>query len=264
MLSEFWASEDVKVSTLRIVCVSGPRASTTKPWISPIAVLARSRGASAAVAVGSVIAAGAGTALATTGRGIASSRAALTRRLATATLAERAPAIPDSAGFPQFGTVPFVTPNDDFYRIDVALQIPAVRAEDWSMRIHGRVERELVLTVDDLLARPLVERTITMTCVSNTVGGNLVSTARFVGVDLAPLLRDAGVAPEADQIVSTSRDGWTAGTPTATVLEPGRGAMLALGMNGAALPAEHGFRCGWSSPACTATCRPPSGWPSWS
>ncbi len=198
-------------------------------------------GASAAVAAGTLVAGGAGLALSSSGSGIAASRAALTGRLAAATLAETAPPVPASAAFPQLGTVPFVTPNSDFYRIDVALTIPAVRAEDWSLRVHGRVGRELVLTVDDLLRRPLVQRTITMTCVSNTVGGNLVSTADFVGVELAPLLLEAGVDPSADQIVSTSRDGWTAGTPTATVLEPGRGALLALGMNGEALPVEHGF-----------------------
>ncbi|WP_344018459.1 molybdopterin-dependent oxidoreductase [Pseudonocardia kongjuensis] len=215
------------------------------PGGGPVATPVRRRsvlaGASAAVALGSLVAGGSGVALAASGRGIAESRSALTRRLAAARLTERAPAVPESAGFARFGTVPFVTSNADFYRIDVALRIPAVRAEDWSLRIHGRVDRELTLGVDDLLARPLVERTITMTCVSNTVGGNLVSTANFVGVDLAPLLLEAGVDPGADQIVSTSRDGWTAGTPTATVLEPGRGAMLAIGMNGEALPVEHGF-----------------------
>ncbi|WP_226359811.1 molybdopterin-dependent oxidoreductase [Pseudonocardia sp. ICBG1142] len=198
-------------------------------------------GASAAVAAGTLVVGGTGLALSSAGSGIVASRAALTGRLAAATLAETAPPVPASAAFPQLGTVPFVTPNADFYRIDVALTIPAVRAEDWSLRVHGRVGRELVLTVDDLLRRPLVQRTITMTCVSNTVGGNLVSTADFVGVELAPLLLEAGVDPAADQIVSTSRDGWTAGTPTATVLEPGRGALLALGMNGEALPVEHGF-----------------------
>ncbi|SFN72407.1 DMSO/TMAO reductase YedYZ, molybdopterin-dependent catalytic subunit [Pseudonocardia ammonioxydans] len=197
-------------------------------------------GASAAVAVGSLVAGGAGAALAS-GRGLADSRAALTRRLAAARPSGPGPTVPASATFPGPGTVPFVTPNADFYRIDVALQVPAVPAEDWSLRIHGRVARELTLTMDDLLARPLVERIITMTCVSNPIGGHLVSTAVFTGVELAPLLREAGVDPGADQIVSTSRDGWTAGTPTATVLEPGRGALLAVGMNGEALPAEHGF-----------------------
>ena len=109
------------------------------------------------------------------------------------------------------------------------------------MRIHGMVNRELTLRYADLLARPLVERTVTLTCVSNIVGGGLVSTARFVGVDLRPLLLEAGIQPGAEQLFSTSRDGWTAGTPVDVVMEPNRGAMLALGMNGEPLPWEHGF-----------------------
>jgi DMSO/TMAO reductase YedYZ molybdopterin-dependent catalytic subunit len=109
------------------------------------------------------------------------------------------------------------------------------------MRIHGLVERELRLTYDDLLARPLLEQTITMTCVSNEVNGNLISTANFTGVSLRDLLLEAGVAPGAEQLFSTSIDGWTAGTPTDVLLSPDRGALLAIGMNGEPLPPEHGF-----------------------
>jgi Oxidoreductase molybdopterin binding domain len=114
-------------------------------------------------------------------------------------------------------------------------------AEDWSMRIHGMVGRELTLTFDDLLARPLVERLVTLACVSNPVGGDLISTAMFTGVDLRELLLEAGVQPGADQAFSTSVDGWYTGTPVDVLLESGRGAMLAIGMNGEALPPEHGF-----------------------
>jgi hypothetical protein len=103
------------------------------------------------------------------------------------------------------------------------------------------VDREITLTFDDLMRRPLVERTVTMTCVSNPVGGDLISTANFVGVDLRDILLEAGVQQGADQVFCTSADGWTAGTPTDVVLEQGRGAMLAIGMNGEALPPEHGF-----------------------
>jgi hypothetical protein len=103
------------------------------------------------------------------------------------------------------------------------------------------VDRELTLSFADLLARPLVERTITMLCVSNPVGGPYVSTTNFIGVDLREVLLEAGVSPDADQVFSTSSDGWTAGTPTEVLLEPDRGALLAIGMNGEALPPEHGF-----------------------
>jgi DMSO/TMAO reductase YedYZ molybdopterin-dependent catalytic subunit len=139
------------------------------------------------------------------------------------------------------GTTRFLTSNADFYRIDVALRIPQLRAADWRLRLHGMVDREITLTFDDLMRRPLVERTVTMTCVSNPVGGDLISTANFVGVDLRGLLLEAGVQQGADQVFCTSTDGFTAGTPTDVVLEQGRGAMLAVGMNGEALPPEHGF-----------------------
>jgi len=195
-------------------------------------------GAMAAVAVVAV-ASGVGGLLA--GGGLAESRARVTDRLARARIAQRAPAIPAGVDFAEFGTPTFLTSNADFYRIDVALRVPELRAEDWSLRIHGMVDRELTLTLDDLLARPLVERTVTMTCVSNPIGGDLVSTATFTGIDLRDLLRDVGVRPGAEQIFATSVDGWTAGTPTDVVLEPDRGAMLAVGMNGEALPPEHGF-----------------------
>lgn len=173
--------------------------------------------------------------------GVADSRRRVTARLAGARLVERAPAVPAGAAFPELGTPTFLTSNQDFYRIDVALRVPALRAEDWSLRVHGMVDNPLTLRFDDLLARPLVERTVTMTCVSNPVGGELVSTANFVGVDLRELLVEAGVRRGADQIHSTSVDGWYTGTPTDVLLEPGRGALLAIGMNGEALPPEHGF-----------------------
>jgi DMSO/TMAO reductase YedYZ molybdopterin-dependent catalytic subunit len=161
--------------------------------------------------------------------------------LARIPLAERAPAIPADAAFPQFGTPTFLTSNQDFYRIDVALRIPTQAAADWTLRIHGMVDREITLTYADLLARPLVERTITMTCVSNPVGGDLISTANFIGVDLRDILLEAGIQPGAEQLFSTSIDGWTAGTPVDVVLEPDRGSLLAIGMNGEPLPPEHGF-----------------------
>jgi DMSO/TMAO reductase YedYZ molybdopterin-dependent catalytic subunit len=161
--------------------------------------------------------------------------------LARIPLAERAPAIPTGAAFPQFGTPTFLTSNQDFYRIDVALRIPTRAAADWTLRIHGMVDREITLTYADLLARPLVERTITMTCVSNPVGGDLISTANFIGVELRDILLEAGIQPGAEQLFSTSIDGWTAGTPVDVVLEPDRGALLAIGMNGEPLPPEHGF-----------------------
>lgn len=153
-----------------------------------------------------------------------------------------APAIPAGADFAGSGTPRFITANRDFYRVDTALaSVPQVRAEDWLLRVHGMVEKTRTFTFNDIRDRPLVERTITMTCVSNEVGGPYVSTANFIGVPLRDLLEEAGVRSGSDQLFSTSVDGWTAGTPVDAVMEPNRGALLAIGMNGEPLPAEHGF-----------------------
>ncbi len=195
-------------------------------------------GGSVAVGVGALAAGGGGLLL---GNGVGGSRDTVTKQLQAARLVERAPAIPAGAAFPEVGTPTFLTANPDFYRIDIALRIPSQTASAWSMKIHGMVDKEITLTFADLLARPLVERTITMTCVSNPIGGNLVSTTNFIGVELRDILMEAGIQPGADQLFSTSVDGWYTGTPTDVVMEPGRGALLAIGMNGEALPPEHGF-----------------------
>lgn len=152
-----------------------------------------------------------------------------------------APPIPADADFARLGTPTFFTENHDFYRIDTALVVPQIPAGEWRLRLHGMVNREITYTYDDIRRRPLVERVVTLCCVSNPVGGPYISTAKFIGVDLADLLNEAGVRPGAEQLFSTSADGFTAGTPLATVLEAGRGAMLAIGMNGEPLPVEHGF-----------------------
>ncbi len=136
--------------------------------------------------------------------------------------------------------VPFVTPASDFYRVDIALTVPQLDPAAWKLRVHGMVDHELTLTYDDVLARPLIEGYLTLNCVSNEVGGNLISNGRFLGAPLADILREAGVSPEADQLVASGADGITIGTPTAVVMD-GRDAMLAVGLDGAPLPTAHGF-----------------------
>jgi DMSO/TMAO reductase YedYZ molybdopterin-dependent catalytic subunit len=138
------------------------------------------------------------------------------------------------------GLGPFFTPNERFYRVDTALLVPSVMAEDWRLRVHGMVEREITLDYEQLLARPLIERDITLTCVSNPVGGRYAGNARWIGAPLRDLLEEAGPLPGADQIVGRSIDGFTLGTPTAIAMD-GRDAMLAVAMNGEPLPLEHGF-----------------------
>jgi sulfite oxidase len=152
---------------------------------------------------------------------------------------DAAPALPAvSVGVP--GVTPFVTPAADFYRIDTALAVPRLDAAAWRLRVHGLVDQEVELSFRELLALPLVERTITLTCVSNEVGGTLAGTATWLGVRVADVLRRAGVRPDADMVLSRSSDGFTASTPV-TALTDGRDALLAVGMNGAPLPYEHGF-----------------------
>lgn len=137
------------------------------------------------------------------------------------------------------GSAPFFTPNDSFYRIDTALSVPQVRAEQWDLRITGKVDRPLTLSYDALLRRELVEADITLTCVSNTVGGELIGTARWLGVRLDDLLEEAGIGEGADQIVGRSVDGYTCGFPVEAL--DGRDALVAIGMNGEPLPLQHGF-----------------------
>ena len=199
--------------------------------------ISRRRVLLSAVTVGAagIVAAVVGSSL---GGGVARSRNALFGRI---TPVQPAPAFPTGADFASIGTPTFITPNRDFYRIDTALRVPEVTAESWSLRLHGMVGKELRLTYDDLLARPLLGKTITMTCVSNEVNGPLISTANFTGVSLRDLLLEAGVKPGAEQLFSTSIDGWTAGTPTDVLLRPDSDALLAIGMNGEPLPPEHGF-----------------------
>lgn len=154
--------------------------------------------------------------------------------------------LPGRAGLRIPGLSPFVTPNAEFYRVDTALVVPQVDATAWRLRIHGKgVQRPGSYSFDDLLRRELVERDITLTCVSNEVGGPYVGTARWTGVRLADLLAECGVKPPsrggpADQLVSRSVDGMTIGSPVEDVMD-GRDALLALGMNGEPLPFDHGF-----------------------
>jgi DMSO/TMAO reductase YedYZ molybdopterin-dependent catalytic subunit len=151
-----------------------------------------------------------------------------------------ATALPRGTDLKLPGLTPFRTPNDEFYRVDTALLVPQVPADEWRLRVHGMVRTEIELDFEALLRRDLVERDITLACVSNEVGGGYVGNARWLGAPLADLLAEAGVDAGADMLLSTSVDGITIGTPTAVVTD-GRDALLAVGMNGEPLPVEHGF-----------------------
>ena len=154
--------------------------------------------------------------------------------------ADPAPALPRDLR----GTVPGIsrlqTFNRDFYRVDTRLTLPVISLDDWTLTVDGDVESELTLAYDDLLEMPMIERDITLTCVSNDVGGPYVGGARWLGVPLSDLLDRVGVGSKADQIFSTDVDGMTISTPLEMALAQ-KDAMLAIGMNGQPLPEEHGF-----------------------
>jgi DMSO/TMAO reductase YedYZ molybdopterin-dependent catalytic subunit len=150
------------------------------------------------------------------------------------------PRIPATAKIGVPGVTPWQTRSDDFYLIHTAIVTPTIEPRDWSLRIHGMVDRELVVTYEDLLDRQRTEAWITLNCVSNRVGGDLVGNAWWGGVRLADLLAEAGVDPNADAVLQTSEDGWNCGTPLAALTDD-RDAMLALAMNGLPLPIDHGF-----------------------
>ncbi|MFF0491689.1 molybdopterin-dependent oxidoreductase [Nocardia sp. NPDC004068] len=151
-----------------------------------------------------------------------------------------APPIDPAADLRIPGLAPYLTPNSDFYRIDTALLMPQVSTDTWSLRIHGMVDREIRLGYDDLSSRQAVERLVTLTCVSNPVGGDLIGNARWLGYPLRDLIAEAGPHADADMVLSRSFDGFTAGSPLATLTD-GRDALLAVGMNGEPLPVEHGY-----------------------
>lgn len=137
------------------------------------------------------------------------------------------------------GLSPLFTPNEDFYRIDTSLAIPSVSTDDWKLEIVGMVNNPYTLSYKELLERPVFELDGTIACVSNEIGGDLVGNARWLGVRLDDLIREAEPSADADQVMGYSVDGFTAGFPVATL--DGRDAMIAIGMNGETLPLAHGF-----------------------
>ncbi|MBC7463490.1 MAG: molybdopterin-dependent oxidoreductase [Actinobacteria bacterium] len=140
-------------------------------------------------------------------------------------------------GVPGLSTL--FTPNSDFYRIDTALSLPDISLDTWTLTIDGMVSTPLKFTYKELTNRPFFELDDTIACVSNEIGGNLVGNARWLGIRLDDLVKEAGPLSRADQIMGHSVDGFTAGFPLAAL--DGRDAMIAFGMNGEVLPTDHGF-----------------------
>ena len=151
-----------------------------------------------------------------------------------------APPIPPTVQPKGVALPSFVTSNADFYRIDTALTVPQLSRADWQLKIHGMVDREITYRFEDLDGFEVIEKLVTLTCVSNPVGGDLISNAAWTGYRMRDLLAEAGVHPDADMVLSMSIDGFTAGTPVDALTDK-RDALLAVGMNGQPLPTEHGY-----------------------
>jgi DMSO/TMAO reductase YedYZ molybdopterin-dependent catalytic subunit len=148
--------------------------------------------------------------------------------------------VPAAAQLQVPGVTPYVVPNAEFYRIDTALVVPQVDTRGWKLRVHGLVDREVEIDWDALMAKPMQEALLTLTCVSNEVGGDLAGNAVWTGWPIRELLAMAGPQRGADMVLSTSVDGFTAGTPLMALTDD-RNALLAVAMNGEPLPVEHGF-----------------------
>ncbi len=190
-------------------------------------------------------AAGAGTMAAVAGLGgrqLIIARSEEVRQSVTLPVADLTlPAPPPEAQFANISDLtPIVVPNDEFYRIDTALVVPRPDPETWRLSITGMVDNELSFSLDDLMKMPLYEDYVTIACVSNEVGGDLVGNAKWTGVRLVELLDQAGVQSSAEQLFSRSVDGWTCGFPVELAFD-GRDPLVAIGMNGEPLPPSHGF-----------------------
>lgn len=155
--------------------------------------------------------------------------------------ANPAPTLPAGTDLNIAGLTQYVTPNESFYRIDTALQLPVIDPETWTLKVTGMVTTPLTVTYADLLARPLTEHLTTLTCMSNQVGGDLSGNAVWLGLPVHQLLAEAGPQTGADMVLSVSQDGWTAATPLSTLMDSDVAALLAVGMNGVPLAPEHGF-----------------------
>lgn len=166
---------------------------------------------------------------------------AIRQAIALPVPATAAPAIPAGASLDIEGITSLVTPNEQFYRIDVALQVPQIDPDGWQLKITGLVDTEITIGYAELLALPLTEHVATISCVSNEVGGGLIGNATWLGYPIRELLAKAGPQAGADMVLSSGPDGFSAGTPIEALTDPDRQALLAVGMNGEPLPTEHGF-----------------------
>ncbi|MGB5934849.1 MAG: molybdopterin-dependent oxidoreductase [Ornithinimicrobium sp.] len=219
-----------------VVAGSSAGSSASSPEATRRRVLAWGGGLTVVGAIGTYV----GRTFNEAGEAVQVARAQVSERLAAARSQVPEVSIPADADFELPGLASYVSPNDDFYRIDTALSVPQLRPDDWSLRVHGMVDEEIELSLDELLDQDLIDTVVTLCCVSNPVGGDLIGNAVWTGWPIRELLARAGVSPEADMVLSTSSDGFTAGTPLEALTDD-RDSIFAVLMNGEPLPAQHGF-----------------------
>jgi len=192
----------------------------------------------AAVAGGIAFVAGAGAKIVNSTASVATE---VRKKITLPAAATPAAALPSGASLDVKGITPIVTSNATFYRIDTALQVPAIDSGSWKLKVTGMVENPIEISFAELLKKPLEEYYATLTCVSNDVGGDLIGNALWLGWPIRDLLAQAVPKSGADMVLSTSSDGFTAGTPLSVLQDTSTNALLAVGMNGVPLPVEHGF-----------------------
>lgn len=225
------------IARLRAFQPASPRDSTKNDGDASLAGSARRT-----FLVGSLVAAAGAIVAGSVSVAVRSSRAAFDAVRQAITLPKPVKAAPPEVESLEVeGITPWVVPNKDFYRIDTALTVPEINPETWELRVTGMVDREVSMTFQELLAKPMVEDYVTLTCVSNYVGGDLVGNAKWLGWPIRELLGQAGVQDGADMVLSRSVDGFTASTPLEILTDKNRNALIAVGMNGGPLPPEHGF-----------------------
>lgn len=189
------------------------------------------------VTLGGIVVAGAGRMLVQASNKVAEVR----DKIVLPAPANPAPSVPPQSDLDIAGLTQYITPNASFYRIDTALQLPSIDPEAWTLKVTGMVENELTITYAELLARPLTEHLATLTCMSNQVGGDLAGNAVWLGLPVRELLAEAKPLTTSTMVLSVSQDGWSAATPLSTLTDTDVTALLAVGMNGEPLSAEHGF-----------------------
>lgn len=148
-------------------------------------------------------------------------------------------ATPETRLTPAPGTRAEITSNADFYRIDINVRPPVVDGANWTLATAGLFDNAHPLTLTELMAFPAVTVPLTLSCISNPIGGDLISASQWTGLRLRDLVEELGLQPAAKELAIESADGFYESVAMANMMDPRT--LLVYGMNGETLPIEHGF-----------------------